>query len=797
MPDAPVQVTAAQIAKVLGKTRQAVRKALLDVPATGVVIVSGNEAQAWRVESLPMALREQLADRASAGGYRDAAHLLAAPAERWQPPLPLAGLAPAALDRANKLREALRLPLARRNDPALARGELETLGLRDYRAVFKHEITATHWRRLLDRTLARDRGFEDFDRLEIYLDEVPARNDAAAPETAPATLPALARALATLAHPAAPTATDESRALWLAAIEDFEALLTIGRTGRAAKEIILDELTARAPFLARNRDAMRQAFNWKRAKWLAANANPKALRDGREEANRERGLDIPAEDVDVIVAHAVMTTGGRVSQAWRECLTQNLLSESFRSRYQETAARKSHVPAAVREAVRHEVAMLYDVHRKPRHTRDNGAYIDRYWGAVPSGAWYCADDCTLPVYYIVPDGQGWWTLLRGQFLLMIDARSLCVLGFAMIPEKGYNARVIRTLITNVADEYGLPTRGFYFERGTWENSKILKGVADEAAVPSGELELGLREFGLEFKHAIRARSKPVERVLGALQNHTEREPGYAGRDERHDPHEHLQKLKRDVESRRIDPLGRFYTLERWSNRLEEICGRFNAEPVEGKHTGGLSPEDAFHLCRDQHNPRIRFGPELRYLLAHHKRPVRVGPNGITMLFGRQKFVYRNERTGQLRGQGVLAWFNPDCPEILTVTDFKRRNAFLVERSREVPALDAPEELLAEEMRKVEAHMGYARTRYRVLKSKHAQDFRPTLADRQTVELGRVITGETNRIRERQREGDRKLQIIRDRAGRSGIPVEIMDTSRAEAGAGASLFLEGLRELEQE
>ena len=47
----------------------------------------------------------------------------------------------------------------------------------------------------------------------------------------------------------------------------------------------------------------------------------------------------------------------------------------------------------------------------------------------------------------------------------------------------------------------------------------------------GETELGLREFGVRFKHSRLPRSKPVERVIGALQNLMEGLPGYVGRNE--------------------------------------------------------------------------------------------------------------------------------------------------------------------------------------------------------------------------------------------------------------------------
>ncbi len=795
MPDAPHNFAASQIAKALGLTPRLVRWHLRDCVATGVAIVRGNETRTWALDSIPVELRDALQRKASLGGYRDAAHFLSAPRERWQPALTVSEIAPSALVKAGKLREAMLPSLQRRNDTGLSAGELAALGLRDFQATFKREISTAHWRRLFDRTIERDRGFEEFDRLEIYLDDQPRRKATPVGNETPG-LSGISRALAAIADMANPS-PEQRRALWLAALEGFEMLLSAGQPDKSARETIFTELFERAPFLARSRDSLRKTFNVRREKWLTAETDAKALRDGRVAANQARGLDVPAEDVDVVVAHSVMVTGGRVSQAWRECLTNGWLSEDLLSRFNSTPARKSYVPAAVRKAVRHEVKMMNGVHSAPRKARDNGAYLNRYWDCIAAGAWYCADDCTLPIYIYVPDGNGWFTLMRGQFLLMIDTRSTCILGFALIPERGYNSRVIRSLVTRTADVFGLPSDGFYFERGIWRSSRILKGTDNEAALPWDKVEQGLREFGLRFQHAIRARSKPVERVLGAFQNYMEGLPGYAGRDERHDPQEAFQKMKLAVERKAVNPIGNFYSLAQWEEKLAELCKRYNAERREGKMTKGLAPEDAFHEFQDKANPRARFDASCRYLLAHHKRPVTVGTNGITLRFGKQEFNYRDEQTGRLRGQKLIAWFNPDFPDVLTVTDLQRSNAFCVERSQQVPALDAPDDLMAQEMSRIEKHMGYARTRYRILKSKYTERYRPNLADRETVELGRLITGETNRVKDDRKKDVRKMQTLRGRASRSGIPVEIMDTRREDAGTGANLFLEGIRELEEE
>jgi len=124
----------------------------------------------------------------------------------------------------------------------------------------------------------------------------------------------------------------------------------------------------------------------------------------------------------------------------------------------------------------------------------------------------------------------------------------------------------------------------------------------------------------------------------------------------------------------------------------------------------------------------------------------VGRNGITLRFGRESFVYRNAETGRLRGQRVLAWFNPELPELLPVTDMNREHCFSVERAQELPAMDAAPDLIEEELGRVDAHNAYARNRYRVLASKISVPIRPTIMDRPTAELGRAMEEQTTALK---------------------------------------------------
>src|ERR1035441_2607996 len=167
----------------------------------------------------------------------------------------------------------------------------------------------------------------------------------------------------------------------------------------------------------------------------------------------------------------------------------------------------------------------------------------------------------------------------------------------------------------ICDEHGLPRKGFYFERGIWASSRLLKGAACADPLSWSETELGLRSLGLKFCHSKLPRSKPIERVIGALQDLMEGEPGYVGLDEMHEKFERIAKIKLQVESKKTHPSEHFYTLDEWTARLEEICAKYDATPQDGKMTCGLSPDDAFAKFRRDDDPPIRLPASCRYLGA--------------------------------------------------------------------------------------------------------------------------------------------------------------------------------------
>lgn len=745
--------TAAQIAKALGKNERAVRRQLEAVAPASCQVNIGRPAQAWLFASLPAVLQAALHSAAEKSGVRNAEIHLLKSSDTWQPTIPMIEIAPEVLDRASKLQRALARAIERRNDLSVSSLEIERQGLMDYAREFGHTISARSFRRLMARTLERDGGADNFSRLEIYLPDRPASKKPAVPVLSIATESDFRRigdVIASFTNPASPSANERSY-LWLTAFEEFEARLGDGRQPKKSRRDVLKYLERHAAFLVALEagsvaEALRRNFSRKYEKWIEEGRDAKAILDARKKnSGHWRQPEFPAEDMDKITAHATLHCGGRVAQAWRELLERGELSQRITSYYLNTPSRKSYVPEAIMERVKFDVAAMEDIHHGPRQNKLNGPHISRDWSVVASLDWYQADDFTLPVYFTAPDGEGWYNLIRGQVLLMIDSRTTCILGYVLISDRNYNSRAIRTLITHVCAEHGLPRKGFYFERGIWESSKLLKGGNEATSLSWGETELGLQEFGIKFVHSNLPRSKPVERVGGAIQNLMEGLPGYVGRNEMVEKFERVQKLMLEVKSRKVDPRDHFMDEETYCAKLEELFRRYNADRQEGKMTEGLCPDEALLKFRNREDPVIKFSAECRYLLAHHKIPVRVTAKGIRFRIGKEDYRYLGRETGKWINHTMLAWFNPEDPQTLAVTDTKRQNAFVVQRSKDIPAMEAPEELIAEEMALINAHQAHTKARYRVLKARYATPARRMMADRDTVELGQEITQQRDSI----------------------------------------------------
>ncbi len=398
---------AAQIAAALAMKRQAIQWHLRGVEPATVKIVNGNQAEAWALAQLPASLRARLESESARQRCRDVESLLAMPRTRWQPPLPLENICDADIQAATKLRTALLPWLYRQHDKRLTAAEMDASGAADYRRAFGNEITTRYWREILTRTVRRDNGFEEWNRLEIYLPDRPKQKDAPAQivvEALAEDFAELEQFLAACGNPHDPNET-ERNGIWTLALEKFSAMVSAGASEKSAARRVRKFLFARAKFLAPSRNALRMAFFRNLGKLELANGDAKALHDGRAE-NGPR-FQLPEDDRDLLIACAVQGRygpRGDIAPAWRNLLRSREFSPEVLSRYI-GAANKSHVPAAVRESVAPEVEILTVMHQGRRAFDAIKGHVTRSYDGTHSLQCISGDDFTLNTYFFFPGRQ--------------------------------------------------------------------------------------------------------------------------------------------------------------------------------------------------------------------------------------------------------------------------------------------------------------------------------------------------------------------------------------------------------
>ena len=788
--------TAAQIAIALNIAKRTAHKMLSDCPATGCIIVRGNDTPVWTLDALPERIRAKLAEKASED-RQDIATFIISRAKPWQPKYPLTEIADSAIALATRLRNALLPALARLDSPTLTAADRTRLGLQDYQRAFSHAITERHWQRLLERTLNRDGGNEDFNRLELYLQENPARKVASS--RTPADFKPLAEFIQAFADPQNPTG-HEKAALWSEVFELFEAGAATKRERKRLRNDLATWLQSHAPWLSRSGSALRVSFDRKLARWVASGRSAASLLDGREEKRGlSRGNPIPQDDLDKIVWHASANCGGRVAQAVNDFRSQGErsgLSVETLSLITRPHASKSYVNRRLMDQVRPEVRMIAPYRLGKKAIDDSTAHVTRDYTKLASMQAVTADDLTPPIYYYVPDGNGWVTLTRGQVLAFVDVRSWKILGWSLLPEKNYSSLSIRTLMNRVCAKWGLPS-AWIFEGGLWRNSRVVKGNTPtgwETGLSWADCSVGWEKLGVNFRHAIRARTKPVEGVFRLLQNQMEGLRGYCGRNERVDCPEVTKRAMQDVQFKRVNHPGElFFSFEEWDAELGRLIEDYNATAQEGTTLHGMSPDEAFEAFWPHDNPPTKLDASCWHLVAHYVKPVQVTANGISFRIGKKSFVYRNERTGADRGKELLAWFDPETPEFICVTDKNRRLPYLVERATDVDFLAAPGDLvLQRELAKAAAHSVYPKTRYHVLKAKFAPVFRRNLVDAQTAETAQAMLQQRTQFKQETSQAD----TTRKKYRRAGLPLRPANRMRPETAAAYDRLAQALQEPDE-
>ena len=533
---------------------------------------------------------------------------------------------------------------------------------------------------------------------------------------------------------------EEKNNLWRIACETLAELTRAGHPAPDVKAAIASWLFRYVPTLAATEAALIRNLERK----LQRYGKGESVADQRRQAAKaRRAPKLSQADRDTVVACAVFKHEGDLDPAWWQCIAAKKLSPEIIERYPLPKSGRIRCPNSIRHQVSKEIARLLAYHRSERQAKLNGPYITRDWEGTFAGDWFSSDDITLPVYYYTPDGNGWFELTRGQFLPLIDVRSKCILDFVLIDGKSYNAAAIRSLINRVGMRFGLPRKGFHFERGIWADATLLGGGN---ALPWEEMEQTFADrLGIRILHSLpgNARAKIVENVAGRFQDLLPGEPGYVGRNEMVIKYDRVQKSKRAVESRRQHPAeAGFLSAEQWFARLNELCAEYNAKPQQSEVYGGfLSPDDAWERLQLRDGAGavdglVKLPQELRYMLAAQCVAVTVRRGRVRLPF--TKFQYCVAGANLFDGENVLAWYDPETPESLIVTDHKKENPICLPREILSPAYGATPEEFERASAAMREQNRHERARYSQLAAKYMPPARANITDQTTLEVGRQM-----------------------------------------------------------
>jgi hypothetical protein len=759
--------TISRVAEILGYDRKTIREQFERgaTDAGAAIVIKGQTTHAWPLHDFPPALRTKIEAVARKQGFDDAERFLKDGRVRWQPPIPLGKIGVHHIERAQRRCPVLAPVIqANRNAPLT---QIAAEGHRAWSAnagyVHVSDRTVLRW---IERAMERDRGFEDWSRWAIYLDDEIATAPTGRPGEIASILqtPHLAAALDGIKIPANPSSA-EREYVWLKAMQEADAIAASGVGDSVVQDVILRVLAASGVPLALNREAMRVAYRRKRARWVAGERTPSAIADKRPARNADRKWSLPQDDRLHLLRRYLEC--GDLASAFRLAMKNRTLTSETLERFTSEPRDKSYVPSAIRSALASDLLLIDQQKLGPRAARMNGAWLERSHDDYEPGDWWQGDDLTPPVYFW-DESEAPFYFGRGQMLAMIDVRVLDMLGWCLISANNYNARAIRSLITQCHDEHGLPRRGFYFEHGKWEKARVLKGRADAQQLDLRETELGLQEF-VEFRHADVPRAKVIEGIFGLLQNRMEGVQGYCGRDERRDCPEHIRQAKLEIDSGRAHPSKYFLHKNEWVAQLEQIIADYRNEKhgVRAKMIPGQSPAEAYGARRTDD---IIWLPEnSRHLLANHRMPVKVSRNGIRLPAGLGGGLYRGESTGSIVGREVLAWVHPDNLDTITITDPDRTNPRLVERADSVSAFTPNDADLCAANANLANHANYGNTLYRIVVSA-SKRFRPVTMDRATVLLGAEMKSQAAARQERQQVVARGRRQVEAAAIKSGLPI---------------------------
>ncbi len=703
----------------------------------------------------------------------------AAQPDRWMPAVPWGVLAEKWRTKAHKLQTAL-LPFLRRlEDPSVSVASLAEEGRALHQRIFKFSepISVRHWERLVQRTLERDGGALNWNRVEIFVDDKAGRRRTAATcrsEFLAEHKTALNETVEHLENRADPT--DDDRAYLLdAAFRHYESLSarhTKHKVRRRLKTSLLDYLLAAVPALAKNVESLRRVFDLKLAAWQAGGQTPQAIMDQRRlKSGNFRRPDFAADRK--VIRDMAIQFGGSESLAHRQARKRGLLSKEFCDHYTfDMRQNKSYVPHTIRADITPEVEAVEPLTHSEREAKLRGPWIRRDWSDEEPGNYFSGDDVTWNhrFWFWNDDDLGRRRAIRGECLLITDLRTFYPLHVMLIAGH-YNSEHVRSLCLQAHDKAGLPHEGYYFEGGVFQ-ARLVPGERRKGAKWRHwrETENGLQalKLSVSLRHATTPRAKPIEGMLHILQDLMRCEPGFVGFNERQDKIEDIQEFVVAVNERGADPRERLLSMADWSKRIDAILHEFAHDPQNGDMLPGVSPAETWAEAM-QRKALVKLPPEARAVFATHEQRVTVRQEGIVLTIRGQRRIYANEHTGRFIGRPVLTHYNVEYPQLLTVSDLDRREYFAVPELV-LPAMSATPEQFA----RVHAQIAGHRRPAKVIHSEMRPHVVTTItrdddADEATRQRGRFIAESVEQHKQSQNEEQRDYREAQRLCAELGRP----------------------------
>jgi hypothetical protein len=818
-PEPKTTFTASGIAAILGITPRRIRSVLEGVDPDAVQVVKGNRADAWSWDSLPENLRRRLDEEAERRGYRDGHQLLSDPAREWKPHRPFAHCSNEARAIALNLKDSQARALKYWETNKKIDSQLKQMLVDDYTRVFKKRVSERHAINLFFRTLSRAGTAESFEDESNYLPERPAAAPVPKPEIKLGQVHAEQFEIIIVGRDAG----DGYEAIWLRAVEIYAS-----DPSKEMKRALLEFLWAKLTGIAASEDAFRKQFERRVSAWMDADFDPAALADGRKE---RKGIATKAPyqqaALDFVNVYAGKNCGARLAQGLREAVDKGLVTDPriIEARKAALKSGKSYIRRSLRNALKGHARFYKDLDRG----RERTVPLELDYSGIYSMDCIVGDDFTWPILFRVPDGNGWWRLIRGQDILVSDFRSLRILGAAFRPEEQYNALTIRSIFVRICEQHGIP-KMLLREGGMWRSAKLINGLASpisgNRALSEARMRHELARRGIQwrdikegmiqdlsglrikFREAFKAQAKPIERVGGLLQDLMEGLAGYCGRNERIDCPAETKRWQLELARHNPKALEHFYDFDQWEAMRAKLIGQFNSTVQEGrrlKHpkTGEpLSPEQMFEACWNHGDEPKRVDAWCRWIMSHQRiNDITVAASGaIAFRIGKELFRYCDEVSGQHIGERVIGWLDPETPEHCTFTDENMRNPFTAQRLNRVGALTIDERFKAESA-KVHAHQSGLKTKFRVITASFDQVFRRNVATAETLQLGQHIEKEGARLdRARAAENSRAAAINKEvrELRELGVPISASAVANDERELSALKGLaKSLKALEQQ